>query len=406
MSARHVALAAALLALVAPRLATANPGGVAGYTGKPTSSAPAGESCNKCHSGGAAPQVSITGPSSLAASQSGDYAVVVTSGLARASGAVAATDGVALVPVSGLRDSFGELVQTGSQAAGGSAVQLRFRATAPARGGSFDLWAVGLGSNGSGTGGDRAAHAKITVAVTGGGSSAGGASPSDAGAPPAGSTPRDAGVHAEAGATGDDGADDGDGDDPDPGAPARPGWERTSAGSCAASGAAPGAPAPPLTILFGIGLLAASRARRRWAGLAIVAAIAGAGCAGAAPSPGDDEPGAGASAGSPGKVDPSEGRDATATSCFAACQGATFVCRTQKGEARASSRAELAAEPTGCAGALVVGDATTPIALDCVERKACVGGGSGRVCAPATFGALSFAYTSAGATTTCTRVAE
>jgi hypothetical protein len=150
--------------------ASANGGGVAGYTGKPTSFSPQGESCNQCHNGGIAPQVSITGPATLAAGQVGDYTLVVSTGQPRAAGAVAATDGVALTPSAGggFRDSFGEMVQDGSKAPSGGQATFTFRVKAPLTGNTLRLWGVGLAANGSGAGGDRATHVTRDITVTGG----------------------------------------------------------------------------------------------------------------------------------------------------------------------------------------------------------------------------------------------
>jgi hypothetical protein len=163
-----VSTVSAVLLTVAP--SSANPGGIAGYTGKPTTNAPQGQSCNACHSGGAAPQVSITGPTSLKAGETGEYAIVVATGASRASGAVAATSGVMLSPIQGggLRDSFGELVQDGAKSTSGGQAQFRFRVTAPLSGSTVKLWAVGMGSNGSGTGGDGTAQITKDITVTGG----------------------------------------------------------------------------------------------------------------------------------------------------------------------------------------------------------------------------------------------
>jgi hypothetical protein len=187
----------------------ANPGGIAGYTGKPTTNAPQGQSCNACHSGGAAPQVSITGPSTLKAGETGEYAIVVATGASRASGAVAATSGVMLSPVQGggLRDSFGELVQDGAKSTSGGQAQFRFRVTAPLSGATLKLWAVGMGSNGSGTGGDGTAQITKDITVTGGS----GVTP-DAGASTSGGNPSTSGSRGTSGTDTDD-EDDASSDD-------------------------------------------------------------------------------------------------------------------------------------------------------------------------------------------------
>ena len=76
----------------------------------------------------------------------------------------------------GFRDSFGEMVQDGSKP--GGQTTFTFRVQAPLVGNTLRLWGVGLAANGSGEGGDRAAHVTRDIAVTGGGTA-----PPDAGAP-------------------------------------------------------------------------------------------------------------------------------------------------------------------------------------------------------------------------------
>ncbi len=244
--------------LVGAATSYANPGGVAGYTGKPTTTAPQGQSCNACHTGGAAPQVSITGPASLKAGESGEYAVVVATGAARASGAVAATSGVMLAPIQGggLRDSFGELVQDGSRSPSGGQAQFRFRLTAPLSGTSVRLWAVGMGSNGSGTGGDGSAQITKDIAVTGS---------SSTGNADAGSSASKGGSSGSSGSSGDDDAEDSDDDSPSGSAARRRTSTPPPASACAlgsgshlrgSSGLAPG-------MLAMLGLVFARRATRR-----------------------------------------------------------------------------------------------------------------------------------------------
>jgi hypothetical protein len=157
--------------------AFANSGGLAGYSGKPNATAPAGQSCNQCHSGGTAPTVALSGPATLAAGQSAEYTLTVKTGQSRAAAGIAATDGVVLTPISALRDSFGELVQDAPVVVSNGQATFRFRVTAPTAGGPLRLWAVGLASDGSGAAGDRASQTTRDVTVTGGASGA-----SDAGA--------------------------------------------------------------------------------------------------------------------------------------------------------------------------------------------------------------------------------
>jgi hypothetical protein len=143
-----------------------------GYSGKPTAITPAGESCNQCHTGGTAPTVVINGPATLAAGQSAEYTLVVTTGLVRAGAGVAGSDGVVLAPVAGggFRDSFGEMVQDAPLAVNGGSATFRFTVKAPSVGTTLKLWGVGLAANNANAqNGDRATHATRDVTITGGG---------------------------------------------------------------------------------------------------------------------------------------------------------------------------------------------------------------------------------------------
>jgi len=169
MNRAALSIIAASSVLLVASAAQANGGGLAGYTGKPNATAPQGESCNKCHNGGAAPQVRIDGPASLVAGQSAEYTLVVTTGQTRAGAGVAASDGT-LAPLTGLRDSFGEMVQNNAATVTGGAAQFKFRVTAPTAGAAIKLYAVGLAANGAGTGGDSAAQTTKDITVSPAGS--------------------------------------------------------------------------------------------------------------------------------------------------------------------------------------------------------------------------------------------
>jgi hypothetical protein len=170
----------------------------------------------------------INGPATLAAGQSAEYQLVVSTGLTRAGGGIAASDGTTLAPVAGLRDSFGEMVQDGAATVNGGTVTFRFTVKAPSTGTSLKLWAVGLAANNSGNQtGDRAAHTTRDVAVTGGapapspdggggnggGGGDGGGVIEGAGSPAAeGGTGTGAGTGTGTGDTNGDGTSGGDGD--------------------------------------------------------------------------------------------------------------------------------------------------------------------------------------------------
>ena len=56
------AITAGLTAALIPSIAMANQSGLAGYSGKPNPTAPAGETCAKCHAGGGKPTVTLRLP--------------------------------------------------------------------------------------------------------------------------------------------------------------------------------------------------------------------------------------------------------------------------------------------------------------------------------------------------------
>lgn len=181
---RALATAGAVAAFtLATATASANSSGVAGYSGKPNPSAPQGESCStNCHRGGTAPTVTINGPSTLTAGQTAEYTLVVSTNAARVGAGIAATDGVKLTNVSGLRESFGELVQNAPVSPNGGQATFRFTVTAPNTGTAIKLWAVGLAANNNGgTSGDAAMQTTKDITITGGMPPGGGSSSSSGG---------------------------------------------------------------------------------------------------------------------------------------------------------------------------------------------------------------------------------
>ena len=271
-----------------PLAALANVSGLAGYSGKPNLSAPAGESCNKCHSGAAAPMVTLTGPATLTAGQVADYALVVTTGANRAAGGVAATDGIVLTPVTGFRDSFGEMVPNGGLAVSGGKATFNFKVTAPMTGSTLRLWAVGLAANGNnGASGDKAAHLIKDVAVTGGATPKpdGGSSGSSGTSGTSGSSGSDASVDSDGGlpsgssgssgsssgsSSGASGGTSGSSGDPsgdpgaDPGSAGGNGSDGGGAGGCSTSLHAQGQGTIGVVLAaLGVAQLVAARRRRR-----------------------------------------------------------------------------------------------------------------------------------------------
>ncbi|MBS1151336.1 MAG: putative lipoprotein [Myxococcaceae bacterium] len=142
----------------------ANASGAIGYSGGP----PGNTNCNGCHSGGGAPSVSITGPTSLGAGATGTYTLNVTGGGGSVYGMNVSTSSAnaTLNPVSGtVGISFGELHQRAPSASG----SFQFSMTAPPFPGTVTLYGTGNSCNGNGaTSGDTSSSTTLAVTVTAG----------------------------------------------------------------------------------------------------------------------------------------------------------------------------------------------------------------------------------------------
>ncbi|MBK6691309.1 MAG: hypothetical protein IPG50_03775 [Myxococcales bacterium] len=173
------ASAASVALVLAPSMAEANPLGLDGYTGK------YGATCNECHSGGTAPQVSLTGPSTLTAGQTAEYTLKVASGAAIVGMGGAASDGAEVSPGKNTKQKFAEVVHAAPLAPANNAV-FSFKVKAPTYNGPITVYAVANAcNNNNGSSGDRAAETLMTVTITGG---------SNAPPPPPPSSPVDAGA--------------------------------------------------------------------------------------------------------------------------------------------------------------------------------------------------------------------
>jgi hypothetical protein len=137
--------------------------GVFGYSGKPPA-----QSCNDCHSGGTAPAVTLSGPTSLPAGGSGTYALDIVTGAStsRVGFDVATSDGTIgkVVQTNESWINSGELSHTKTWPKG-DMVRVQFTLTAPMSG-PVTLYATGLSSDGvDDTGGDTAASTTWNVDV-------------------------------------------------------------------------------------------------------------------------------------------------------------------------------------------------------------------------------------------------
>ncbi len=160
-----------LACLLLPGRAFAFGAGVFGYSGKPPA-----QSCTQCHSGGAPPMVTLTGPTKVAVGTSGVYALdVVTAASGHAAGFdVAASDGV-LGTVSQANESWinnGELSHTKTWPTGKQIrVQLTLTPSAP---GPITLFANALDSDATDDpGGDGVASTTFALEAVSGADLAG-----------------------------------------------------------------------------------------------------------------------------------------------------------------------------------------------------------------------------------------
>ena len=150
------------LSLTLASVASARPGGISGYSGKN------GSTCTSCHDGGAVPTVTLSGPSSLTAGASAAYSLTITGGPARFGSLDVASDSAAalLGAGSGTLLLNGEVTHTSGKAFSGGSVSWQFTVKAPSAAGTFKLYAAGLSSDGSGTGGDGTGSTSKVVTVT------------------------------------------------------------------------------------------------------------------------------------------------------------------------------------------------------------------------------------------------
>lgn len=142
----------------------ANASGAIGYSGGP----PGNSNCNGCHSGGAAPTVTLTGPATLGAGATGSYTLTISGGAGATYGMNVSTSDLAaaLNPISPtVGVGFGELHQKAASASG----TFNFSLTAPPFAGTVTIYGTGNSCNGNGnTSGDRSSSTTLAVTVTAG----------------------------------------------------------------------------------------------------------------------------------------------------------------------------------------------------------------------------------------------
>jgi hypothetical protein len=141
-------------------------GGISGYSG-----APGDRLCSACHdadAGAAAPTVTLSGPTSVAPGATNTYTleIVPAAGSNQQQGGlnVAAPDGGTLIAGSGTRLESGEIVHSSPEAGSGT-LSWDFEWQAPQASGTYNMYGIGLSSDGSGTRGDEENTAVLAISV-------------------------------------------------------------------------------------------------------------------------------------------------------------------------------------------------------------------------------------------------
>ncbi|WPB75151.1 MXAN_6652 family MXYO-CTERM-anchored protein [Archangium violaceum] len=158
------AAAGVLTACLLSAPAFANSAGMTGNSGKSAAT------CSSCHTGGSAPTVTLTGPSSLAAGATGQYKLTITGGPGLRGGFNVAVDNTAasLEPGTGSKKQSNELTHTAPKPAASGAITFDFSLVAPPSAGTVKIFAAGNSVNGDNNStGDGAATTSLTVNVTG-----------------------------------------------------------------------------------------------------------------------------------------------------------------------------------------------------------------------------------------------
>ena len=139
------------------------PGGITGVSGQ------AGSTCNACHTGAAAPVVTLTGPTTLGPGATGNYTLtLMPSGSHPVGGLdVSASSGVLSNNPAGTRMAAGEITHSAPNDVPATGIVWNFSWTAPVAGGNQTLFAAVASNDGDGTtDGDGTAATTLTVAVT------------------------------------------------------------------------------------------------------------------------------------------------------------------------------------------------------------------------------------------------
>ncbi len=147
--------------LLVPHLILSNATGIPGQSGKQ------GATCNSCHTGGAAPTVSLTGPAALLPGASATYTVTISGGAGMYAGFNAsASGGGTLMPGADSRTMNGELTHSAPLAFSMGTATFSFTYVAPMTAGAVMLYAAGNSVNmDNDDKGDRAATATLALTI-------------------------------------------------------------------------------------------------------------------------------------------------------------------------------------------------------------------------------------------------
>jgi PKD repeat protein len=137
-------------------------GGVTGSSGA------SGSTCGSCHSGAAAPAVTLTGPTTLGTGATGSYTLTLQRSGSNAFGGldVSASGGTLTSTSTGTRMGGGEITHSMSASVPTTGRTWTFNWQAPTAPGTYTLYAAVASTNGSGSGGDGAAARTLAVTVT------------------------------------------------------------------------------------------------------------------------------------------------------------------------------------------------------------------------------------------------
>ncbi|UCF18586.1 MAG: hypothetical protein JSU87_11635 [Gemmatimonadota bacterium] len=140
--------------------------GISGHSG-----APGSQLCSRCHdpdAGAAAPTVTLSGPTNVTAGATSTYTLTIqpASGSNQAQGGlnVSVPGGGVLIAGNGTRIDAGEIVHSQPRTGSGT-LTWSFQWEAPSTAGSFEMYGVGLSTDGSSTRGDEQGTDKLAISV-------------------------------------------------------------------------------------------------------------------------------------------------------------------------------------------------------------------------------------------------